>query len=167
MYSRLPTSVLITNFPSSFHSTSLLHITDDWWKISVMSVVTSHLSFLILLTWVFSLLLFMTRLLRLDPLSWDVDCLLTLCPFLIPCSLGNRGCTFAFLIFIIVKRKFLYKSLYILTERSLKHLGSISAWIPVSFFLSLSLSPSLQLSHFLIFDSGPPGSSPLKDRNTN
>ena len=59
---------------------------------------------------------------------------------IIPCSLGNSYCTFGFLIFIIDERKFLYYSLYILTEKSLKHLCSIRAWVPVSFFLSLSLS---------------------------
>ena len=95
------------------------------------------------------------KLLSLDPLSWDMDCLLTLWPLLIPCSLGNGCCMFGFLIFIIVKRNFLYTSLYILTERSLKHLCSIRAWVPVSFFLSLSLSlsppPSLWLSLFLSY----------------
>ena len=87
-------------------------------------------------------ILLMTKLLHLDPLSWDMECLLTLWPLLIPCSLGNGCCTFGFLIFIIVKRNFLYNSLYILTEKSLKHLSSIRAWVPVSFFLSLSLPPS-------------------------
>ena len=91
-------------------------------------------------------ILLTTKLLSLDPLSWDMDCLLTLWPLLIPCSLGNGCCMFGFLIFIIVERNFLYNSLYIVTERSLKHLRSIRAWVPVSFFLSLSLSPSLQLS---------------------
>ena len=50
-----------------------------------------------------------------------MDCFLTLRPLLIPCSLGNTCCTFGFLIFIIVDRNSLYNSLYILTERSLKH----------------------------------------------
>ena len=104
-------------------------------------------------------ILLMTKLLSLDPLSWGMDCLLTLWPLLIPCSLGNGCCTFGFLIFIIVERNFLYNSLYILTERSLKHLCSISAWVLVSF--------SLFLFHFLIVDSGPPGSGPLKDPNTH
>ena len=81
-------------------------------------------------------ILFTTKLLSLDPLSWDMDCLLTLWP-LIPCSLGNSCCTFGFLIFIIGERNFLYHSLYILTEKSLKHLCSIRAWVPVSFFLSI------------------------------
>ena len=85
-------------------------------------------------------ILFTTKLLSLDPLSWDMDCLLNLSPLLIPCSLGNSCCTFGFLIFITVKRNFLYHSLYILTEKSLKHLCSIRAWVPVSFFLSVSLS---------------------------
>ena len=72
-----------------------------------------------------------------------MDCLLNLSPLLIPCSLGNSCCTFGFLIFITVKRNFLYHSLYILTEKSLKHLCSIRAWVPMSF--SLSLSPRLIL----------------------
>ena len=64
---------------------------------------------------------------------------------------SNSYCTFGFLIFIIDERNFLYYSLYILTEKSLKHLCSIRAWVPVYFFLScflsffLSLSDSLQL----------------------
>ena len=145
-----------------------------------------------------------------------------------PCSLGNGYCMFGFLIFIIDERNFLYYSLYILTEKSLKHLCSIRAWVPMSFFLFLSLSlqlipwsaetrlahspswPSKTLSrrhpvpspplerapsafvrdaspvsrtllvfcvnqrvsasslfHFLIFASGPPGLSPLKDPNNH
>ena len=113
-------------------------------------------------------ILFTTKLLSLNPLSWDMDCLLTLWPLLIPCSLGNGCYMFGFLIFIIVERNFLYNSLYILTERSLKHLCSIRTWVPVSFFLPLALSPSLRLSlfHFFIVNSGPPGPGPLKDPNT-
>ena len=112
-------------------------------------------------------ILLTTKLLSLDPFSWDMVCLLTLWPLLIPCSLGNVCCTFGFLIFIIVERNFLYNSLYILRERSLKHLCSIRAWVPMSFFLSfLFLSPSGSLFHFLIIDSGLPGSSPLKDPNS-
>ena len=106
-------------------------------------------------------ILFTAKVLSPNPLSWDMDCLLTLWPLLIPRSLGKGCCTFGFLIFIIVERNFLYNSLYILTERSLKHLCSIRAWVPMSvcLFPSLSLSPSLWLSlfHFLIVDSGPPG----------
>ena len=92
-------------------------------------------------------ILFTTKLLSLDPLSWDMDRLLTLWPWLIPCSLGNSCCMFGFLIFIIVERNILYNSLYILTERSLKHLCSIRAWVPMSFLsfcLSLSLANSLK-----------------------
>ena len=88
-------------------------------------------------------ILLTTKLLSLDPLSWDMNCLLTLWPLLIPCSLGNSCCMFDILIFIIVKRNSLYNSLDILTERSLKHLCSIRTWVPVSFFLSLPLSLSL------------------------
>ena len=94
-------------------------------------------------------ILLVTKLLSFDPLSWDMDCLLTLWPLLIPCSLGNCCCMFGFLIFIIVERNSLYNSLYILTERSLKHLCSVRAWVPVSFFLSLSLSFSLSLQLIL------------------
>ena len=72
-------------------------------------------------------ILFMTKLLCLDPLSWDIDCLLTLWPLLIPYALGNGCCTFSFLIFIIAERNSLYNSLHILTKRSLKHLCSIRA----------------------------------------
>ena len=64
---------------------------------------------------------------------------------IIPCSLGSGYCMFGFLIFTIDKRNFLYCSLYILTEQSLKHICSIRAWVPVSFFLSLSLSLSFWL----------------------
>ena len=88
-------------------------------------------------------ILLTTKLLSLDPLSWDMDCLLTLWPLLIPCSLGNGCCTFGFLTFIIAERNFLYNSLYILTERSLKHLCSIRAWVPMSVCLFPSLSLSL------------------------
>ena len=90
-------------------------------------------------------ILLMTKLLSPDPLSWDMDCLLTLWPLLIPCYLGNGCCTFGFLIFIIVEKNSLYNSLYVLTERSLKHLCSIRVWVPMSFFLSLSPSFSLWL----------------------
>ena len=164
-------------------------------------------------------ILLRTKLLSLDPLSWDMDFLLTLWPLLILCSLGNGCCMFGFLIFIIIERNFMYNSLYILTEKSLKHLCSIRAQVPVSFlFLSLPPSPlslwlilwsvqtrnahspvrasktpskrcpvhlwamqalcqglwfsaqtteyqPLPLFHFLIVDSRPPGSGPLKDPN--
>ena len=83
-------------------------------------------------------ILLMTKLLSLDPLSWDMDCLLTLWPLFIPCSLGNSCYTLGFLIFIIIERNFFYNNLYILTERSLKHRCSIRPWFPLSFFLSLS-----------------------------
>ena len=87
-----------------------------------------------------------TKLLNLNPLFWDMDCLLTLWPLLIPCSLGNGCCMFVF-----IKRNFLYNSLYTLTERSLKHLCSIRAWVPLSVCLSLSLSLSLSLPPVLSF----------------
>ena len=57
-----------------------------------------------------------------------------------PCSLGNSCCTFGFLIFNTVERNFLYHSLYIVTEKSLKHLCFIRAWVPMSVYLSVFLS---------------------------
>ena len=85
-------------------------------------------------------ILLTTKLLSLDPLSWDMDCLLTLWPLLISCSLGNSCCTFGFLIYIIVERNSLYNSLYLLPERSLKHLCSEVGSLCLSFFRSLSFS---------------------------
>ena len=85
-------------------------------------------------------ILLTTKLLSHNPLSWDMDCLLTLWPLLIPCFLDNSCCTSGFLIFIIVERNSLYNSLYILTERSLKHPCSTRDLGPCV-FLSLSLSP--------------------------
>ena len=96
-------------------------------------------------------ILFMTKLLRLDPLSWDMDGLLTLWQLLIPCSLGNGCCMLGFLIFIIVVRNFWYHSLYILTENSLKHLCSIRAWVHMFFFLPSFLSLSVSLFLFCWF----------------
>ena len=90
--------------------------------------------------------LLMTILLSHDPLSSDTDSLLTLWPLLIPCFLDNGCYTYGFLIFIIVERNSLYNSLYILTERLLKHpcstrdLGS-----HVSLSLSLFLPPANSL----------------------
>ena len=107
-------------------------------------------------------ILLMTKLLSHDPLSWDMDCLLTLWPLLIPCSLDNGCCTFGFLICIIVERNFLYNSLYILTERSLKHLCSIRAWVPMSFFLSLSPANSLEHRNPLCSLSCPGFQDPLE-----
>ena len=91
-------------------------------------------------------ILLTTKLLSHNPLSWDMDCLLTLWPLLIPCFLDNCCCTSGFLIFIIVERNSLYNSLYILTERSLKHPCSTRDLGPhVSLSLSFSLSLSLSL----------------------
>ena len=91
-------------------------------------------------------ILLTTKLLSHDPLSWNMDCLLTLWPLLIPCSLDNGCCTFGFLIFIIVERNSLYNSLYILTERSLKHPCSTTDLGP-HVFLSLSLPLANSLEH--------------------
>ena len=98
-------------------------------------------------------ILLTTKLLSLNPLSWGMDCLLTLWSLLIPCSLGNGCCMFGFLICIIVKRNSLYNSLYILTDRSLKHPCSARGLGPrvlLSLFLSLSLPLSPPSSLWLI-----------------
>ena len=87
-------------------------------------------------------ILLMAKLLSLDLLSWDMDCFLALWPLLILFFLGNGCYMLGFLTFIIVERNFLYNSLYIPTERSIKHICSIRAWIPMSFSLSFSLSVS-------------------------
>ena len=90
-------------------------------------------------------ILLTTKVLSHDPLSWDMDCLLTLWSLLIPCFLDNSCCTSGFLIFIIVERNSLYNSLYILTERSLKHPCSTRNLGPcVSLSLSLPLANSLE-----------------------
>ena len=83
-------------------------------------------------------ILFMTKLLSLDPLSWDMDCLLTLWP---SSSLVLLVTVTVRLIFwyLSLTKEYIYR-LYILTEKSLKHLCSIRDWVPVSFFLSLSHS---------------------------
>ena len=87
--------------------------------------------------------------------------LMTIVNPLFPC---NGCCTFGFLIFIIVERNFLYNSLYVLTEKSLKHLSSIRAWVPVSFFLSLSLplANSLECGNPLSSLSCPGFQGPLE-----
>ena len=103
-------------------------------------------------------ILLTTKLLSHNPLSWDVNCLLTLWPLLIPCFLDNSCCTSGFLIFIIVERNSLYNSLYILTERSLKHPCSTRDLGPhVSLSLSFSLSLSLPPANSL--ERGNPPSS--------
>ena len=89
-----------------------------------------------------------------SPPFWRCGLSPDLVTIIIICSLGNGYCMFGFLIFIIIERNFLYYSLHILTEKSLKHLCSIRVWVPMSFlfsfflssFLSLSLPPSGSLS---------------------
>ena len=96
----------------------------------------------------------MTKLLTFSPLFLRYGLSPDFVTIIILCSLGNSYCTFGFLIFIIIERNFLHYSLYILTEKSLKHLCSIRAWVPMSFFLSLSLSLPPALS-FTFLSSTP------------
>ena len=93
-------------------------------------------------------ILLTTKLLSLNLLYWDTDCLLTLWPLLIPCSLDNDCCTFWFSDLYRCRKKFLVQQ-PIYTHRkiikaSLLHqrLGSPC----LSFFLSTSPSLSLPSS---------------------
>ena len=90
-------------------------------------------------------ILLTTKLLSHDPLSWDIDSLLTLWPLLIPCSLDNGCCTFGFLIFIHCQKKFLVQQPMYTHKRIIKTPLLHQTWVPVSFFLSRSLSLSLRL----------------------
>ena len=109
-----------------------------------------------------------TKLLSLHPLSWDMDCLLTLWPLLIPCSLGTRLLYIWFSDLYHCRKKFLVQQ-PIYTHRSLKQFllhQSLGPCVFLSLSLSLSPTPSGSLFHFLIIDSGPQGSGPLKDSNS-
>ena len=85
-------------------------------------------------------ILLTTKLLSLDPFSWDMVCLLTLWPLLIPCSLGHGCCTFGFLIFIIVK--FLVQQ-PIYTHRKIIKAPLLHQSLGPCVFLSFSFSLSL------------------------
>ena len=113
-------------------------------------------------------LLFMIKLLSLDPLSWDMDCLLTLWPLLIPCSLGNGCYMFGFSDLYHCRKKFLVQQPTYTHREIIKAPSLHQSLGPRVFFLPLSLSPSLRLSlfHFFIVNSGPPGPGPLKDPST-
>ena len=95
----------------------------------------------------------MTKLLSFVPLSWDMDCLLTLWPLLIPCFPGNGCCTFWFSDLYHCQKKFLVKQpLYtwrkiIKTPLLHQSLGPhVFLSFSLSFFLSLSLPLSFPLS---------------------
>ena len=84
-----------------------------------------------------------TKLLSHNPLSWDMDCLLTLWPLLIPCFLDNGCCSSGFLIFIIVERNSLYNSLYhrkIYDHRKIIKAPLLHQSLGPHVFLSFSLS---------------------------
>ena len=96
-------------------------------------------------------ILFRTKLLSLVPLSWDMDYLLTLWLTLPLAPLVTVAIHLVFWT-VIPKKSFLYFSLYILIEKSLKHLCFIKLrsagllCVCVSFCFSLSLSFSGWLS---------------------
>ena len=93
-------------------------------------------------------ILLTTKVLSHDPLSGDMDCLLTLWSLLIPCFLDNSCCTSGFLIFIIVERNSLYNSLLHTYRKIIKaplfHQRLGSPWLSFSLSLSLPLANSLE-----------------------
>ena len=108
-------------------------------------------------------ILLTTKLLSHDPLSWDIDSLLTLWPLLIPCSLDNGCCTFGFLIFIHCQKKFLVQQPMYTHKRIIKTPMLHQTWVPVSFFLSRSLSLSLPPANSLERGNLPRLSSPPQE----
>ena len=112
-------------------------------------------------------ILFRTKLLSLVPLSWDMDCLLTLwltLPLVPLVTVAVR------LVFCYHSRKKFLVPQPIYTHREIIKAPLLHQSLdPRVFFVSLppslSLSPSLSLFYFVIIDSVPPGSGPLKDPN--
>ena len=94
--------------------------------------------------------------------SFDMDCLLALWPLLLFVSLVTPGKARSFDLYL---KKLPCNMVYIthteFNKAPLFH-QRLGSWCP-SF--SLSLSIFLSFFHFLIVDSGPPGSGPLKDPN--
>ena len=84
-------------------------------------------------------ILFTTKLLSPDPLSWGMDCLLTLWSSSSLLPLVTVTVRLVFWSLSLTKETSCTTA-YIYSEKSLKKLCSIRAWVPVSFFLSLSLS---------------------------
>ena len=89
-------------------------------------------------------ILLTTKLLSLNLLYWDTDCLLTLWPLLIPCSLDNDCCMFWFSDLYHCRKKFLVQQPIYTHRKTIKapllhqRLGSPC----LSFSLSLSSSSS-------------------------
>ena len=73
-------------------------------------------------------------------------------------------CKSGILIFIFAENNYSIYAHTMLIKTPLLH-QSLGPHVFLSFFLSLSPPPSSSLCHFLIVDSGPPGSGPLKDPN--
>ena len=95
-------------------------------------------------------ILLTTKLLSLNPLSWDMDCLLTLWPLLIPCSLGTRLLYIWFSDLYHCWKKFLVQQPIYTHQKIIKapllH-QSLGPRVCLSFFLfSLCLSLSFPLA---------------------
>ena len=90
-------------------------------------------------------ILLMTKLLSLNPLSWDMDCLLTLWPLLIPCSLGTRLLYIWFSDLYHCRKKFLVQQ-PTHTHRNIVKAPLLHQSLGPHVFLSFSLSLSLPLA---------------------
>ena len=104
--------------------------------------------------------LFRTKLLSLVPLSWDMDCLLTLW-LTLPLVPFVTVAVVWFSDLYLSQKKFLVPQ-PIYTHRKLIKAPLLHQSLGPRVFFCLSLS---SLFYFLIVDSVPPGSSPLKDPN--
>ena len=93
-------------------------------------------------------ILFRTKLLSLDPFSWDMDCLLTLWLTLPLVPLVMVAVRLVFWSLIIPERSFFYHSLYIL-RKIIKAPLLHQSLGPRVFFVSLSLSFSVSFSGWL------------------
>ena len=104
-------------------------------------------------------ILFRTKLISLVPLSWDMDCLLTLWLTLPLVPLVTVAIRLISDLYHSRKKFLVPQPIYShrkIIKAPLLH-QSLGPWV--------SLSLSLSLFYFLIIDSVPPGSGPLKDPN--
>ena len=83
-------------------------------------------------------ILLMTKLLSLNPLSWDMDCLLTLGPLLIPVPLVTVAVCLVFWS-LSLSKEIPCITAYIYSQKHQKStFAPPETWVPVSFSLSLS-----------------------------